>query len=354
MDNNPNPSQPQAQPQPAVQPGQSAQPQPPVQGQPQPYQGQAQPQPYPPQPAQGQYQQPYQQPYGPQPMPKQPMDPAKKKKIILIVSICSGILVLGIIAAIVIPIILRVDYAPAYKTAKELKPKLYAIYQDYDCDYITRYVNSSYTSAKTYGEYVSGCLETLDSSTDTLVTNLGATAGITRNTEIRAQYDRFVSEYNKISTGSTEDLAKLIAYYEAWHNFKIGADDVNWRTTSDATITAAANYLIESGHDTLKSYGETWLKYALEVAAAYRAYDNATSNYSALYSDYSKKNSEMREWATANQPDMSTLVPLNFADTSKMYSEFTTLYNMIAQTYEDNYNSGSGDCTEFLGDVYCD
>ena len=120
MDNNNNFGQPMGQPMPNQ----------PAPNQPQPMPNQPMPNQPQPMPTQT-YQQPYQQPYPPQPMmkpPKQPMDPVKKKKLILGFSIGGAILVLGIAAAIIIPVLLRVDYAPAYNIAKELKPKIYDIY----------------------------------------------------------------------------------------------------------------------------------------------------------------------------------------------------------------------------------
>ena len=41
-------------------------------------------------------------------------------------------------------------------------------------------------------------------------------------------------------------------------------------------------------------------------------------------------------------------------DTSRIYSEFGKLYDLISKTYAENYNFGSGDCSEILGEVYCD
>ena len=134
-------------------------------------------------------------------------------------------------------------------------------------------------------------------------------------------------------------------------------DGLSYSKSSDAEITAAANILIESGNDALKTYGEGWLAKTLETAVAYRAYNNASwsaSNYSELRTTYNNKASERSDWIDANKPDINTLAPLNFDDTSKMYSAFTKLYDMITTTLEKNYSYGSGVCSEFAGDVYCE
>lgn len=303
----------------------------------------------------GQY--PYQPQY-PQPQmrpPKQPMDPAKKKKIILISSICSGVVVLGIVAAIVIPILLRVDYAPAYAAVKELKPKVYDIYRSYDCEYVVDYVDSTYTSIKAYSEYIENCKATYSAGADDLVTKLENTDAVKRNDEIKAQFSKFKSEYSKLSSGDNDTLIEKLNLWQARHNFVYTADDLSYSSSSDAEFTTAANYLINSGNDALKTYGEGWLERSIAVAAAYRAYRSASwQTSSQLYTEYTNKRNEFNDWKAANRPDIKTVAPLNFDDTSKMYSEFSTLYNLISETYEQNYNSGSGDCTEFLGEVYCE
>ena len=319
-----------------------------------------QPQPQTPQPQMPYPNAPYPYPSQyPRPMmkpPKQPMDPAKKKKIILVVSICSGIAILGIAAAIIIPILLRVDYGPAYAAAEELKPKIYDIYHSYDCEYVIDYVDSSYTTTKKYSEYIENCKKVYNSETDELVSKLENTDGVKRNNEIKAEFDKFKTEYVSLSSGNSDELDTKLNLWQARHNFVVAADGLS-TSSSDAEYTAAANYLINSGNDTLKTYGEGWLERRIAINAAYRAWWNASysnPNYSQLREDYNNKKNEYSDWLAANKPDIKTVAPLNFDDTSKMYSEFTKLYNLISKTYEQNYNFGSGDCDEFLGEVYCE
>lgn len=299
------------------------------------------------------------QPYPQQMMrpPKQPMDPAKKRRVILIVCIISGLLVVGIALAIILPMVLRVDYSTAYNTAKELQPKIYDIYQSYDCEYVVDYVDSSYTSTKTYDGYVEGCKEVYNPETDGLVNQLENTDGVKRNDEIKIQFGKFKNEYMALSAGNAEELSYKLGLWQARHNFVVAADDLSY-SSSDAEFTTTANYLINSGNDTLKTYGEGWLEWKLAIAAAYRAYDNASwsdySAYRALRDTYNNKKTEFEDWLATNKPDISTVAPLSFNDTSKMYSEFNKLYDLISGTYALNYNAGSGDCDELFGEIYCE
>lgn len=289
--------------------------------------------------------------------PKKPMDPAKKKKIILIIVIVSLVLIVGIALAIILPIVLRVDYSSTYSTAKELKPKIYDIYSSSSCEDVVDYVTSDYADIKEYSDYIEKCKKVYGSSADDLVTKLENTDGVKRNNEIKAQFDKFKSEYTALSAGDNETLSAKLDLWQARHNFYYTTTELKYGSSSDAEFTRAANYLIESGNDSLKTYGEGWLERSLAISAAYRAWDNTgyfDSNKSQLYNDYNNKKKELSDWAAENKPDINTIAPLNFNDTSKMYSEFGTLYDLITATYEENYNSDSGDCTEFLGEVHCD
>ena len=289
--------------------------------------------------------------------PKQPMDPAKKKKLILGLSIGGGVLVLGIAAAIIIPILLRVDYGQTYKVAKELKPKIYDIYQSYDCGYVVDYVDSAYTSQKSYTEYVEKCKSIYNNGASDLVVKLEDTEGIKRNDDLKDQFAVFKTEFNNLSADDYESLSAKLDLWQAMHNYYYAANDLYYNSSTDAEFTTAANYLINSGNDALKTYGEGWLERSTAVAAAYRTWDNepyTTGNRTQLYNDYTNKKKEFADWVAANKPDINEVAPLGLDDTSKMYNDFNKLYNMITETYEENYNFGSGDCSELLGDVYCE
>lgn len=308
--------------------------------------------PYPPQP----YQQPYQpyppqQPYAQPKPPKPPMDPKKKKTIITWCCVGGGILILGIAAAIILPIIFRIDYHTAYQAAKELKPKVQDIYYNYECGHIEDDLDSSYTSMKTYSEYVEECKNVM-SDADGLVSKLAETEGVKRNNDIKAQFESFKTAYDSV-VPDADALSQKLDIYLARHNFVVAASDISYSST-DAEITAAAKYLIDSGNETLKNYGEGWLEKYLAAAHAYQDWYNSPGYYGEKYNLKNQLDTEKKNYVTANKPDVKSLYPLNLNNTSKIYSEFNKLYDLIDETYEKNYTKDSGDCLEFLGEVICD
>ena len=110
---------------------------------------------------------------------------------------------------------------------------------------------------KTYSEYVEECKNVM-SDADGLVSKLAETEGVKRNNDIKAQFESFKTAYDSV-VPDTDALSQKLDIYLARHNFVVAASDISYSST-DAEITAAAKYLIDSGNETLKNYGEGWLE----------------------------------------------------------------------------------------------
>ena len=195
------------------------------------------------------------------------------------------------------------------------------------------------------------------SGTTELVMELGNSAAVKKNSEIKALYEKFKNEYEKVTSGNAESLDKNLSLWRARHNFVLAIEDITY-ASSDAEITAAAKNLIDSGNDTLKAYGEGWLEKTLAVSAAYRTYrDTSRSNpdYNSVRNNYDNLVKERSDYIATNKPDLSSIAPLKFDDTSILYQNYSDLHSLISDTYEKNYNYDSGDCREFSsGEVICD
>lgn len=293
----------------------------------------------------------------PQPMrqPKPPMDPAKKKKIILGVSLGVGGVVVAIIAIVVVVILMKVDYSETYRLTKEMEDKVDDISYNYDCENVVDYASSAYTSVTDYAGYVNECTATM-SGVDDLLRRLGETAGVKRNSELKGMYESFQTELGKVMPNADELKARL-ELYNTWHKWAVLVDDIG-TSSSDAEIQTAANALIESGNDILKKYGEGWLEKRLAYNQAYRTYYNVswsdTAAYNAARTAMNNAKTELNDYIAANKPDIQALGGLNFEDTSGMKRAFTNFNNKVVELYEENYDYESGDCVELFGEVICD
>lgn len=285
--------------------------------------------------------------------PKQPMDPAKKKKIILAVVLSLLAVVLVVVAVIVIIILTKVDYGETYRTAKEARPLVEDFAEGGSCSDVTGSVTSTYVTIEEYSKYVEGCRTWGDGVMDA-VNKIGNTSAIKKDSEIKEQYDKFRSGVESVLPNEDE-LSQKLAMNEAWHKFEYLLDDLSADST-DAELQAAANALINSGNDILKTYGEGWLEKTLDYAHKYQAYWNASyndPNKSALREASEAARVEQRTWVNANKPDIKTLADIDLTNVAKVETEFDKLYRMIVKRYEENYDSESGDCLEFLGEVTC-
>ena len=288
------------------------------------------------------------------PQPKQPMNPATKKKIIIGCVIGAVVLVAIIVACVVIAIVSHVDYSETYRKAKDLKEDISNLYVSYDCERVVSSVNSDWTSDSNYKKYIESCKNSTD-GIDDKIAELEKTAGIRKNSELSAAFDRFKKEYTAVVPNADELNSKL-ELYKTWHSYVVAVDDLSASDT-DAEIQSAANILINSGSDAFKTYGEGWLEKTMDYVRAYREYQNSSysdSNRSTLRDTMYAKQKAQSTWVSENEPDITELVPLDFSDMTKMNNAYRDFYNLLTDTYEQNYNSDSGDCTElYSGDVYC-
>ncbi len=287
------------------------------------------------------------------PQPKQLMNPATKKKIILGIVIGVAALVAIIIICVVIAIVSHVDYGEAYRQAKDLKDDVAELYTAYDCERVVSNVNSDWTSESNYNKYIEACKDDT-AGIDDKIAELEKTAGVRKDSAVKTAFDKFKKEYAAVVPNS-EELNSKLELYKTWHSYVVAVDDLSASDT-DAEIQSAANILINSGNDTFKTYGEGWLEKTMEYVRAYRAYQNSSysdSNRTQLRDDMYSKQTAQRTWVSENKPDITELAPLNFSDTTKMYNAYRDFYELLTATYEEHYNSGSGDCSELRDVVYC-
>lgn len=259
------------------------------------------------------------------------------KGAIITWSIIGGIvLVGGIVAAIVIPIVLsQVDYKESYDIAKDLRSTMNDFYYDYDdCVDVVKDVDNDWYSTTTFSSYVSDCKDALKASTIESVKKLGETSGVSRDSEVKAAYDKFYGEFSKAIQSVDGDLEAKLNTYDSWHKFIYNAVDMSFYSHGASDIETYAGYAINSGNDKFKEFGEQWKTKALEVADAYKAYKDAKSGTSSLYSAFTSKRSSFNSWVDDNLPKATEVLPLSFEDNATAIdSAWDDFYSILSQKY---------------------
>lgn len=280
------------------------------------------------------------------------MDNSNRSKLGLIIGLIVGgvIAVIGVVIAIIL--LTQVDYGGSYRIAKDLKDKVYDLYSSWDCVNAQDDVKTSWLETKTYDGYIVGCKEDTGGMND-LITRLGESEAIKRDSELSELYNTFKSSVDTVLPQS-DDLTSRLDLYQIWHNFEVSEHGIS-ETSTDAEIQTAAKILVNSGNEALKEYGISWREKALAMAKASRDYDAVS------YSDGNKSNlgvikrqarAEYQDYIKTNEPDIMSLVPLDFSKVDEIYRAYENLYDKICEKYAEHYDD-SGDCSELLDEVIC-
>lgn len=282
-----------------------------------------------------------------------PLDPKTKKKIIMWSCIGGGIFIAVSIIAIIFSLVFRIDYGASYRKAEEVMDELSDLSNNTNaCSRVASYVNSTWTNEKTYNDYVSDCLDSLEHD-DSKIIELGKTSGVKRDKDIKAQYDKFKKAYDQAFPDQS-GVEETLKVYKAWHTFVIKSSAASSAIQDDDAYRKAADALKESGNDTLIEYADGWLERGLAYSKAYREYmEGADKGSSAARTAMTEARASLRSYINQNEPDIEDIVEFGPGDISDVYSAFKKLYNMISDAYEENYD-GKGDCVELLDSVYCD
>lgn len=269
------------------------------------------------------------------PKEKKPMDPKKKKNIIIWSCVGGGVLIAAIVAVVLVIVLSKVDYKESYTLAAELDDKISDFYFNYDdCGDVVDDVNNDWASISTYSSKVTDCKNAIDKDTIEQVNKLAGTSGVTRDGDVKAKFDKFYEDYKNATSSVNDDTIKTLDIYDSWHKFVYESDSFGFYSATEEKINTTANYAINSGNDTFKSFGEQWKEKALEVFKAKQAYDKATTGYSNLYSDYTSKKSALEDWRVENLPKPSEVLPLKFeGDASNIRSEWNDFVTILGTKY---------------------
>lgn len=273
------------------------------------------------------------------------------KKIVLGVCLGIGALILLTVGSFVLVMLTRVDYSESYRAARDLKTYISKIANNTDCENVIYYADSSWVSEKAYAKYIENCKKSTTRD-DELVEALGDSSAVRKDSKISAQFDKFKSAYETAVSDQT-DLTDQLDLYQAWHKFIVLSGDLSMKS-SEKDFRSAIEPLQKSGNSTLENYAEGWLEHTLAYRQAYDAYWSNSSAGSAERDAMNAAQDALDDWIDDNEIDMTEIADLDSSDTDDLIDEFDTLYDLIAEAYEENYNYDSGDCTELFNSVYCD
>ena len=283
--------------------------------------------------------------------PRQPMDPAKKKKLILGLSIGGGALRLIIVAIVVISLLSKVDYGATYRIARDLDEKIEEFYYDSACEDAQYYSDSEYTDNDEYADYVDGC-KAITVEMNDLINQLSSSSAIQKDSDLKSAFDEFVAEYRTVVPEQATLEAGLGAM-QAWHSFIVAFDELDTSEATEADVQEACNHLINSGNETLATFGQNVYQYIWDYISAYRTWYDSDGYYNDAYDAYQDAYDALEAYADDNTPEIEEIVGFDLEATGDVYGAYGDLYDEIVEKYEENYD-GSVKCDEYRGSVVCD
>lgn len=294
------------------------------------------------------------------PSPDQPVQqsispsikPVKKKNFLAIILLTIGGVVAAVVAIIICVIMSKIDYGSSYRAAKKLNSVASSLNSD-ACTSIVSHVDNKRIGNVTYNSHVTSCVASV-ANINKYTDELSETDAIKKDKEIKAQFERFM-EIKNSTVPSDEEFDTKAKLYMAYHNFIFYSEYIDAKSVSDADLKHAADFLINSGNDILKAYGEGWLEKITAYVHAHQTYYNTrgNANYNQLLQNRNDAKDEFDTWVTANRPNIPALFNLDFSNAKQLSSEFRKLYDLITESYEQNYDPDSGDCHELLDEVIC-
>ena len=285
----------------------------------------------------------------------------QKRLLIIIPSVVVGLIVVFSIVASITGMF-STDYSKTYSVAKAIKSDLQKLRSNVNCDKVTEYNDNTFTSMEIYQGYIEGCKKNSQGVNAQLIEEMGDTAGVLKDIEVKRRFEAFKVALNE-SKASSAEVEKTLDLYSLWHNWLIvessGDKTHNGFEWSESEIKEAAKILVESGNERLVSYGNAWISLKTEVAkAAYKFYHSSEEtevvDYVEAKNDLEAKKNAFIQFQKEKRPDVLTEFPLQLVDLANISVKFEEMYSFIRETYQKNYNKKVGGCKELINAVICD
>ena len=263
-----------------------------------------------------------------------PMNPKTKKKIIIGIVIALVLILAAVATIIIILIVTHVDYKTAYDKTADIKRELSEATTESSCYYVKTNVDSSYRTEKEYDKFIEKC-RTSGEEISNLVTELGDTDAVKKNTEIGEKYDKFKKEFDRTYLAS--DINDKLELYKTYHKFIVAEDNLDYYgNNSEEAIEKVANILTKSNNKKLKQYGEKWLELRKTVESTHKAYydaDWSAENHSELYKAYSDAYDAYTDFVYDEEIEWDEVAEID-TDLSDTRKALNNLYEAIGKEYD--------------------
>ena len=209
---------------------------------------------------------------------KKRLDPKLRKLLVIGGAIGGGLVVLGVAALVVWPILFQADYEETYEKATELSTVLSGLGDYNSCRGVVAYAHLPYTTDEAYGGYMGRCAETLIKIKEQTEV-VGAATG-QRDGELRGLWRTYLENFERLMPV----YDRLMVVYPAWYQFESRFSALNskenWqKTVSEEELAEVVQTLAESDVESYKKYAEGFLDKYGAYAMAYKKQSQVWDEY---------------------------------------------------------------------------
>ena len=260
--------------------------------------------------------------------------PKKNIKIIITLGCLSAILVVLGVVKIILSAPSEIDYVGTYQLAKETKTAVDKYYSSTACYDAEHCIESDAVSDEEYNNLVNSCIETEWGNPTKLIEKLGSADAILRDAELRSKYAMFYTVYkNSLISSDGLPVRTRLNLYKAWRAFIFAARNLS-DVSTDASIAAAAESLMNSESDELKAYAEAWIAKRIALSRTQNAWE--TTYYGDAYQAMIDARNDFDNFVNTSRPEILDKSYSNVTAAALVKSEFNKLFNTINSAYESH------------------
>ncbi len=235
-------------------------------------------------------------------VPSEPITPTgfddmgqkKNKKNMIIAIAIAGVVVLGgIIALIALLSRSSVDYAKLKENVSVFFEDLSNYMDRSNCSRVNSNFSDTYaTSVEAYNSYIEDC-KTDSKEINEALNKFESENNLSGDSELKSLFDKFKASFNE-NAPSSDKLESTLKAYEAVHNYLASVRKLDLYGDKAASVedfSKAADYLINSGNESLSAYGNDLVQQYTNLSSLYQEYQTAREAFLNNPSDDAQQSS---------------------------------------------------------------
>lgn len=244
--------------------------------------------------------------------------------------VAAVVVVLAILACVLVPKLMGVDYQESEEIADDLFDKIEDVYSGYTavCYNALANVDDDELSLEDYKQKITECQQGLAEVRE-LAGKLEKSSGVQRNAEVKEKYSAFAEAAKPVLLNEAQ-VDKSLATYLAVHEFLLNMANYE-ADTSEAEIKEMTKSLVEADNENLKAFGEELRTRMIDLGETYQKFVASGQSDRTIAADYLEKAEDLQEWMETLDFEEEELVDLTSDRVNEMLDRYEELLKVIQE-----------------------